>query len=131
MENAGSMDNAAGATDLTAPWGSRKRPSARHAFLMAKFLITLPPFEYFPAGPWRGGRNGKPQLLRKMLLIFLDQYKDAAGEPAGTDRRPGKTEEASRPGLHTLRESLSRQLDAMKNWTSDPTAANIEHPLAP
>ena len=45
--------------------------------------------------------NGKPRLLRKMLLSFRDQNKDAAGD-LRAQIAAGKTEEAGRLA-HTLK----------------------------
>jgi signal transduction histidine kinase/HPt (histidine-containing phosphotransfer) domain-containing protein len=80
----------------------------------------LPPFD-IPAALARA--NGKPQLLRKMLLSFRDQYKGAAAE-LREQLAAGKPEEASRLA-HTLK-GVAATLEA-KELTS--TAANIEHAL--
>jgi PAS domain S-box-containing protein len=80
----------------------------------------LPPFD-IPAALARA--NGKPPLLRKMLLNFRDQFKDAAGE-LQQQIAAGKTEEASRLA-HTLK-GVAATLEA-KELAS--TAANIEHAL--
>ena len=80
----------------------------------------LPPFD-IPAALARA--NGKPRLLRKMLLSFRDQYKSAAAE-LRQQIAEGKTEEASRLA-HTLK-GVAATLEA-KELAS--TAANIEHAL--
>jgi signal transduction histidine kinase/response regulator of citrate/malate metabolism len=80
----------------------------------------LPPFD-IPAALARA--NGKPPLLRKMLLNFRDQFKDAAGE-LQQQIAASKTEEASRLA-HTLK-GVAATLEA-KELAS--TAANIEHAL--
>jgi two-component system, sensor histidine kinase and response regulator len=80
----------------------------------------LPPFD-IPAALARA--NGKPRLLRKMLLSFRDQYKSAAAE-LQQQIAEGKTEEASRLA-HTLK-GVAATLEA-KELAS--TAANIEHAL--
>jgi two-component system, sensor histidine kinase and response regulator len=80
----------------------------------------LPPFD-IPAALARA--NGKPGLLRKMLLSFHGQYKSAAAE-LRRQIAEGKTEEASRLA-HTLK-GVAATLEA-KELAS--TAANIEHAL--
>jgi signal transduction histidine kinase/HPt (histidine-containing phosphotransfer) domain-containing protein len=80
----------------------------------------LPPFD-IPAALARA--NGKPALLRKMLLSFLDQYKNAAGE-LRRQIAEGKTEEASRLA-HTLK-GVAATLEAKELASA---AANIEHAL--
>ncbi|MGB8539898.1 MAG: response regulator [Acidobacteriaceae bacterium] len=80
----------------------------------------LPPFD-IPAALARA--NGKPGLLRKMLLSFRDQYEGAAAE-LQEQIAAGKTEEASRLA-HTLK-GVAATVEA-KELAS--TAANIEHAL--
>jgi two-component system sensor histidine kinase/response regulator len=80
----------------------------------------LPPFD-IPAALVRA--NGKPQLLRRMLLSFRDQYKNAAAE-LQQQIAEGKTEEASRLA-HTLK-GVAATLEAKELAA---TAANIEHAL--
>ena len=80
----------------------------------------LPPFD-IPAALARA--NGKPQLLRKLLLSFRDQYKEAAGE-LREQIAAGKTEEANRLA-HTLK-GVAATLEA-KELAS--TTAKIEHAL--
>ncbi len=85
-----------------------------------KFLSDLPPFD-IPAALARA--NGKPRLLRKMLLSFRDQYKGAAAE-LQQQITEGKREEACRLA-HTLK-GVAATLEA-KELAS--TAANIEQAL--
>jgi PAS domain S-box-containing protein len=80
----------------------------------------LPPFD-IPAALARA--NGKPRLLRKMLLSFRDQFKSAAAE-LRRQIAEGKPEEASRL-VHTLK-GVAATLEA-KELAS--TAANVEHAL--
>ena len=80
----------------------------------------LAPFD-IPAALARA--NGKPALLRKMLLSFRDQFKNAARE-LRRQIAEGKTEEASRLA-HTLK-GVAATLEA-KELAS--TTANIEHAL--
>ncbi len=80
----------------------------------------LPPFD-IPAALARA--NGKPRLLRKMLLSFRDQFSGAAAE-LQQEIAEGRTEEASRLA-HTLK-GVAATLEA-KELAS--TAANIEHAL--
>jgi two-component system sensor histidine kinase/response regulator len=80
----------------------------------------LPPFD-IPAALARA--NGKPQLLRKMMLSFRDQYKGAAGE-LQQQIAEGKTEEASR-----LAHSLKGVAGTLEAKELASTAANIEHAL--
>jgi two-component system sensor histidine kinase/response regulator len=80
----------------------------------------LPPFD-IPAALARA--NGKPRLLRKMLLSFRDQYKGAAGE-LGQQIAEGKTDEAGRLA-HSLK-GVAATLEANELASA---AANIEHAL--
>jgi CheY-like chemotaxis protein/HPt (histidine-containing phosphotransfer) domain-containing protein len=80
----------------------------------------LPPFDV-PAALARA--NGKPQLLRKMLLNFRDQYKGAARE-LRQQLAEGKPEEAGRLA-HTLK-GVAATLEANE---LAGTAANIEHAI--
>ncbi len=80
----------------------------------------LPPFDIQAA---LARANGKPQLLRKMLLSFRDQNKDAAGE-LRAQIAAGKTEEACRLA-HTLK-GVAATLEAKELASA---AANIEHTL--
>jgi PAS domain S-box-containing protein len=80
----------------------------------------LPPFD-IPAALARA--NGKPQLLRKMMLSFREQYEDAAGE-LQQQIVEGKTEEASRLA-HSLK-GVAGTLEAKELASS---AANIEQAL--
>ena len=97
-----------------------ERDQAPAASTRGEIPEHLPPFDISAA---LARANGKPQLLRKMLLSFRDQYKDAAGE-LREQIAAGKTEEASRLA-HTLK-GVAATLEA-KELTS--TAANIEHAL--
>jgi two-component system sensor histidine kinase/response regulator len=80
----------------------------------------LPPFD-IPAALARA--NGKPRLLRKMLLSFREQFKGAARELQQLIAE-GKTEEAGRLA-HTLK-GVAATLEA-KELAS--TASNIEHAI--
>jgi two-component system, sensor histidine kinase and response regulator len=80
----------------------------------------LPPFDIAAA---LARANGKPQLLRKMMLSFRDQYKGAAGE-LQQQIAEGKTEEASR-----LAHSLKGVAGTLEAKELASTAANIEQAL--
>jgi two-component system sensor histidine kinase/response regulator len=80
----------------------------------------LPPFD-IPAALARA--NGKPELLRKMLLSFREQFKGAASE-LRQQIADGKTEEASRLA-HSLK-GVAATLEAKELATA---AANIEQAI--
>ncbi len=80
----------------------------------------LPPFD-IPAALPRA--NGKPKLLRKMLLSFREQYKAAASE-LRQQIAEGKTEEAGRLA-HSLK-GVAATLEA-KDLAN--AAASIEHAI--
>jgi signal transduction histidine kinase/HPt (histidine-containing phosphotransfer) domain-containing protein len=89
-------------------------------FSLGELPEQLPPFD-LPVALARA--NGKPELLRKMLLSFRDQYKRAPSEL----RRhigEGKTEEASRLA-HSLK-GVAATLEANELAS---TATKIEHAL--
>ena len=84
------------------------------------FPEHLPPFD-IPAALAR--TNGKPQLLRKMLLSFREQYRSAASE-LRQQIAEGKTEEANR-----LAHSLKGVAATLEARDLADAAASIEHAI--
>jgi two-component system, sensor histidine kinase and response regulator len=80
----------------------------------------LPPFD-LPAALARA--NGKPKLLRRMLLSFRDQFKSAASD-LRKEIAEGKTEEAGR-----LAHSLKGVAATLEAKDLAEAAASIEHAI--